>query len=79
MARIKAMPCVCCELLEANQTTDTDCHHIREEREPRNDFLTLPLCWHCHQGSWGVHGDKRYLSMLKLSEYGLLAKIIERL
>ena len=79
MARIKAMPCVCCKLLERAQDSPTDVHHIREDREARNDFLTIPLCWSCHQGPKGIHGDKTYLNVLKISELGLLAKVIEDL
>ena len=77
MGRVAAMRCVCCRLLSMKQEGRTYCHHIREEREARNDFLTLPLCWSCHQGGNGVHGTKAYLRMLKLSEWGLLAHVIE--
>ena len=79
MGRIKAMPCICCRLLEMPQTKPTDVHHLREDREPRNDWLTIPLCWYHHQGRFGIHGDKSVLRMLKTSELGLLAKVIEEL
>lgn len=79
MGRIKAMPCICCKLLGVPQQENTCVHHIREDREARNDFLTLPLCWLCHQGVNGVHGTQTYLRMLKMSEWGLLAKVIEEL
>jgi len=80
MAWIASQPCICCELLGLTQSSKTDCHHIRADREPRNDRLTLPLCHDsCHQGPLGVHGDKTYLRMLKMSEWGLLAIIIARL
>ena len=80
MARIKAMRCICCELLSMEQTSPTDCHHIRDDREARNDFLTIPLCHDgCHQGRLGVHGDRTFLRMLKMSEWGLLGKTLERL
>ena len=80
MERIAAMPCICCHLLGMQQKSRTSVHHIREDRESRNDFLTLPLCKEgCHQGPLGVHGDKTYLRMLKTSELGLLAKVIEAL
>ena len=79
MGRIKAMRCICCELLSMEQTSPTDCHHIREDREARSDFLTLPLCRPCHQGELGVHGDKTFLRMLKMSEWGLLAATLERM
>ncbi len=79
MARIKSMQCICCKLLGMKQEQPTDCHHIREDREARNDYLTLPLCWTHHQSEAGIHGDKRYLRMLKTSELGLLAHVIKEL
>ena len=79
MDRIKAMRCICCELLGCSQASITDAHHIREGRQERNDWLTLPLCHDdCHQGPSGVHGDKRWLRMLKMTEFDLLALVIER-
>ena len=80
MGRIKAMECICCYLLERKQQSVTDVHHIREGRQERHDFLTIPLCHDdCHQGPSGVHGDKRWLQMLKMSEFDLLAATLERL
>ncbi len=80
MARIKAMRCVCCYLLDRTQESPTDVHHIREGRQERNDFLVLPLCHgDCHQGPSGVHGDKRWLRMLKLTEFDLLAVVLEQM
>ena len=79
MERIAAMPCICCRLLGMKQESKTCVHHIREDREARNDFLTLPLCWRHHQSPQGIHGDQTYLLMLKTSEWGLLAHVIEEL
>lgn len=80
MGRVKGMACICCTLLGRAQESVTDAHHIREDREERNDWLTIPLCHDdCHQGPNGVHGDKTYLRMLKMSEWGLLGATIERM
>ncbi len=80
MARIAAMPCICCTLLGRHERSKVDVHHIREGRQARSDFLTLPLCHDdCHQGPSGVHGDKRWLTMLKMGEFDLLAATLERL
>lgn len=80
MARIKAMPCICCTLLGRTQESATDVHHIREGRQARSDFLTIPLCHDdCHQGPSGVHGDKRWLRMLGLGEFDLLAAVLEQM
>jgi hypothetical protein len=80
MGRIAAMGCICCRLMGVRQDSKTDVHHIREDREARNDFLTLPLCHDsCHQGPLGVHGDKTFLRLLKMSEWALLAVVMEEL
>lgn len=79
MGRVKAMACICCDLMGVRQNMPTDVHHIREHGQERNDWLTLPLCWHCHQGKSGVHGTKDYLRILKMSEFDLLACVIERM
>jgi hypothetical protein len=79
MGRVAEMPCICCRLLGMRQKWITNVHHVRTDREARNDFLTLPLCKDCHQGPKGVHGDQTYLRMLKTSEWGLLARVIEEL
>lgn len=76
MGRIKAMRCVCCYLLDQQQETPTDVHHIRADREERNHRLTIPLCWACHQGPKGVHGDKSLLRLLKMTEWAMLAFVI---
>lgn len=75
MGRLKKMPCVCCTLLMQQQEQLTDVHHIRAGGEPRNHWLTLPICWACHQGPKGIHGDRSYLRILRLSEWGLLAVV----
>lgn len=80
MDRVAQMACICCTLLGARQKWPTEVHHIRADREERNDLLTLPLCGDgCHRGPKGVHGDKTYLRMLKMTEWGLLGCVIERM
>lgn len=74
MGRIKAMECICCRLMNRQQQSITDVHHIREGRQPRNDWLTIPLCHEdCHQGRRGVHEDRTYLRQLQVGEFTLLA------
>jgi hypothetical protein len=80
MARIKAMRCICCELLGQEQTSPSDVHHIREHGQARNHWLTLPLCHaDCHQGRNGVEFERTYLRILKMTEFDLLARVIERM
>lgn len=83
MDRVAGMPCICCTLLDRRQTSKTDVHHIRAEQGGQQrapHMLTLPLCHDdCHQGKNGVHGDKAYLRILKMTELDLLAATYERL
>ncbi len=83
MARIAGMRCICCRLLGRQQTSKTDVHHIREGQggaQRAADTLTIPLCHDdCHQGKNGIHGDRTYLRILKMTELDLLAATIEEL
>jgi hypothetical protein len=79
MGRLKAQSCICCDMLGQRQERPTDVHHIREGRQARSHWLTIPLCWDCHQGSGGVHGGKTYLRVLNMTEFDLLAATMERL
>lgn len=82
MGRIAAMQCICCTLLGQPQTSKTDVHHLREGQggaQRASDFLTIPLCHDdCHQGRNGIHGERVYLRILKMTELDLLAATIER-
>lgn len=82
MGRIKSMQCICCTLLGQQQTSPTDVHHLREGQggaQRASDFLTIPLCHDdCHQGRNGIHGERVYLRILKMTELDLLAATIER-
>lgn len=83
LARIGAMRCVCCRLMGQPQQYPTEVHHIRTgqggaQRAPHQ--LTLPLCGEgCHRGPLGVHGDKTFLRILKMTELDLLAVVIDEL
>ncbi|WP_366518672.1 Ref family recombination enhancement nuclease [uncultured Gilliamella sp.] len=75
------MPCICCELLGQRQQGRTCIHHIREGQGiamRAGDYLTIPLCYECHQGKLGIHGDKTYLRILKMSELDLLNETLKR-
>lgn len=77
LARVKAMSCACCEA-----PGPSDAHHIREgqggaQRAP--DFLAIPLCKECHQGTHGLHGDRTRLALRKRDELDMLADTIRRL
>lgn len=79
MGRIKGLACICCTLLRCAQSYPTDVHHIIVNDQPRNHWLTIPLCWSCHQGPKGVHGDKTFLRILKVTEWTLLAYVMAEL
>lgn len=82
LGRIAAMPCLLCELLGIEQTARTTVHHIREGQgmsQRANDYLAVPLCESCHQGSSGIHGDRSLLRIAKTTELDLLAETIARL
>jgi len=53
MAKIAAMPCICCEMEGISQPNRTTVHHIVDKGYRRlsgGDDSTIPLCeWH-HQG-----------------------------
>lgn len=82
MGRIAGMACICCTLLDRQQESRTEVHHVRIARggaQRGGDFCTIPLCADdCHRGRNGVHGDRRYLAMLKMDELGLLNATLER-
>ena len=78
---VAEMGCVCCSLLDQKQNGRTAVHHIREGQgasQRASDFLTIPLCYDCHQGPMGIHGDRTYLRILKCDELDLLAETIKR-
>jgi hypothetical protein len=75
VARIKAMPCICCVLLERAAGGPTEVHEIKQG----SWFLSIPLDWQCHRGPGGIHGDKTYLRILKMDELDLLNETYRRL
>jgi hypothetical protein len=80
-AIIGGMECVCCSLLDQKQQGRTTVHHIREAQgmsQRASDFLSIPLCYDCHQGPNGIHGDRALLRVLKCEELDLLAETYRR-
>lgn len=68
---VKMLPCCVCEA-----TGPSDAHHIDQS----SDFLTIPLCRDCHEGSFnGIHGQKRIWKTLKKTEQSCLGETIARL
>lgn len=77
LARVASLPCACC-----GQEGPSLVHHIREGQglsQRASAYLTTPLCFSCHQGPTGVHGDKSMMRIYKTSELDMLAATIERM
>ena len=82
MERVASIPCVLCSHLGEKQGSRTYVHHVREGKgasQRASDYLAVALCWGCHQGPHGVHGDRAFMKIAKLSELDLLAKTIAAL
>lgn len=80
MGRVRAMRCICCQLMDQQQQDPTNLHHIRKDREERNHWLVIPLCVSCHKGPLGVHSnDSPFLRILKISEWGLLGATLQEM
>lgn len=73
--KIKSMPCALC-----GAHPPSDAHHLREGMgmaQRNSDYLTIPLCKDCHQGSHnGIHGERALWKVMKETELSLLAKTI---
>ena len=73
--RIKLLSCACC-----GAVGPSSCHHLREGQgmaQRASDFLAVPLCYECHQGPRGVHGDRSMMRLMKLTELDMLANTIQ--
>lgn len=78
--RVAAMGCICCELMNREQSWPTEIHHIRCNGQARNHWLVLPLCGEdCHRGRNGVELERVYLRLLRMNEWDLLALVIQHL
>lgn len=70
LAWVKEQPCGVCE-----QPGPSDAHHI----EQHHQYLCIPLCKDCHQGSFnGIHGQRRIWKVKKLTELTVLNETIRR-
>lgn len=81
MGNVAELGCICCYLLD-NGYAPAQLHHIREGQgmaQRASNWLVVPLCPDCHTGSNGIHGDRNYLNILKMTELDLLAATIARM
>lgn len=78
VGRVKELPCSVC-----GASGPSDAHHILTGRIPGRkspDWLVIPLCKDCHQGSInGIHGQRRMWAVMKANELDCLAATLETL
>lgn len=71
---VRALECVLCRELGVDQATPTAAHHPRDGvgmSQRAGDFCTIALCYDCHQGPLGIHGNRTLLRMAKVTEWDL--------
>jgi hypothetical protein len=81
MERVASLGCAVCALLGDGYRA-AEVHHIREGQgmsQRASNFLTVPLCPDHHRGPQGLHGDRTFMTILKIEELDLLADTIRRL
>lgn len=70
LAWVKEQPCGVC-----NHPAPSDAHHIEQHKQ----YLCIPLCKDCHQGSFnGIHGQQRMWKIKKVTELSVLNDTIRR-
>ena len=77
IGKVKSLPCSCC-----NADAPSSAHHVRVGMgmgQRAKNWLVVALCYDCHQGINGVHGDKALMRIYDVTELDMLSKTIERL
>ena len=75
MGLVKCLPCACC-----GASPPSSAHHIRKGQgiaQKADNFLVVAICYECHQGVSGLHGDKTLMRIQKIEELDLLSRTIE--
>jgi len=68
LGMIKSLPCAVCDA-----PPPSDAHHIEQHKQ----YLCIPLCKDCHQGSLnGIHGQKNMWRVMKMTELDALNKVL---
>ena len=70
ICKVKEMPCSLCDMPGPSAA-----HHIEQSLH----YCVVALCWECHQGTRGWHGDKTLWRLRKATELTALNVTIERL
>lgn len=74
MRRVKELDCGNCDAHGPSSA-----HHLIENGTRVGHFATIPLCYDCHQGPNGIHGDKTVFRITKKTELMILAETVEKL
>lgn len=69
LAKVKALPCSVCN------APGGYAHHPVQGLH----FVTIAICWDCHQGPLGFHGDKTMWKIYKMDEWKALNITLTRL
>lgn len=69
MAAVKSVPCSVCDA-----PAPSAAHHINQGQH----MTTVALCWECHQGKQGWHGDKTLWRIRKMDELAALNITLRR-
>ena len=70
LGRVKELPCSLCD-----KDGPSSAHHISQGLH----FATIALCFECHQGRLGWHGDKTLWRVRKMDELAALNITLGRL
>lgn len=70
MAKVKRIACVLCDA-----PAPSAAHHIEQGQH----YTTTSLCWPCHQGPQGWHGDKTLWRIYKMTEIKALNETLRRI
>jgi hypothetical protein len=70
LGRVKELPCSLCD-----KDGPSAAHHIVQGQH----FTAVALCYECHQGRLGWHGDKTLWRIKKLDELAALNITLARL
>lgn len=76
-ARVADLPCSVCDAPSPSMV-----HHPRFAvggGQRASDWLAIALCYECHQGQHGIHGDRSAWRLRKMEEPDALAVTIRRL
>lgn len=69
IAAVKSVACVVCNALPPSAA-----HHVKQGQH----YTTVALCWECHQGKQGIHGDKTLWRIRKMDELDAVNETIRR-